>query len=329
MSLKPDAAAIAAVIEGLATASWLGSARAAWPNYLFRIENLPAAINIIQSGKLYSRRKAEKLGLIEFDTASAAVIEVSPEWCKQCVRLYFRPKTPTEYRSEGFRPKDKIELSAHRPAPVVFLFDSQTLLMRDGTLFTSGNAAKQGCKRGGDAKFLQSIPFQKVYHIGPIAGSESEKRQIVFHRCAEVLIPDELNLDSLKHAYCRSDAEYETLMNGLSPSARSKYGKRIGVSAKFHLNLWTFVEHVDLLHDEVRFMFNPSTATPGPFDAEIQFTDLSGRLLGTWRNSAFEAQGAFTISLANLQPMTSYVVTLTLDGLLAYRNVFVSDEALV
>jgi hypothetical protein len=329
MTLKPDAVAISAFVDSLASESWLGPSRAAWPHYLFRIENLPAAIAILDSERLYSRRKAEALGLIQFDTASTSVIEVSPDWCKQCVRLYFRTKTPTEYRSEGFRPKDKIEMDAYRPAPVVFLFDSKTLLTMSGTQFTSGNAAKHDCDRGETATFLNTIPFKKVYHTGAIAGSHNEKRQIVFHRCAEVLIPDELPLAALKQVYCRSDAEYETLLNGLSQTARSKYGKRIGASAKFHLNFWTFIEHVDLNAHEVRFAFNPSTKTPGPFDARMVITALDGSPLGTWGDRAFLAKSTFAISLASLPPISSYIVELTLDGFLAYRNAYVSDEALL
>ena len=227
MTLKSDAEEIEQFMRGLTHEPWLGT-RARYPLHLFRIDDVTAAVSILERGVIYSRNRAEAKGLLGHDSASPSVIEQSPDWCKECVRLYFRPKTPTEYRSEGFRPSANIRMGAHRPMPIVFVFDSIPLLVSTGTIFTNGNAATGGVKRGSTAAFLKSVPFEKVYHDGPIP--EADKRDIVFRRCAEVLLKNELTLDHLKHVFCRSQAEYDTLMDLLSDESRTKYSKMIGVS---------------------------------------------------------------------------------------------------
>ena len=175
--------------------------------------------------------------MLGHDAAAPSVIENSPDWLKKYVRLYFRPRTPTEFRSEGIRPEHQLTMGAHRPVPIVLVFQSLPILTAIGTEFTNGNAAVQGAGRGDTAVFLKTIPFLRVYQEGAL--KESEKRQIVFHRCAEVLVPDNLSLANLKAILCRSQAEYESLLNWLSPATRAKYRKIIGVSAKVHFKHWT------------------------------------------------------------------------------------------
>lgn len=230
--MKRDAAAIEQHMRTLAQQPWLGAGRAGWPLHLFRIDDVLAAAEILNGGTIHSRRQAERLGVLGHDSASATVIENSPEWCKECVRLYFRPKTPTEHESEGFRPVTRLHWGAHRPMPVVFVFDAISILTADSTVFTDGNAGRGRHNRGNDAAFLKQIPFEKVYHTG--AFRSDERDEIVFRRCAEVLVPDRLSLASLKHVFCRSPAEYETLFSLLDSSAKAIHGKKIGVSGNLH-----------------------------------------------------------------------------------------------
>jgi hypothetical protein len=324
MTEKADAERIAAFMRGLGAALSLGVPRLSWPLHLFRVDDVRAAASVLNGGMLYPRRRAELLRLLAHDSASPGVIEHTPDWCKECVRLYFRPRTPTEYRSEGFRPRRSIVMGAHRPMPIVLIFDSVPIITARGTIFTEGNASTKGCRRGDDLKFLQSIPFGKVYHDTWIS---NDQRDVVFRRCAEVLVENELSLTHLKHVFCRSQAEYETLYSLLDAKARELFKGRIGVSAALHYKKWSYVESAELTPTRVKFRFSPSTTTPGPFDIQFTVRDLSGQPLGTWGASEYQANDKLLLNLH--RGFGSYIAELSLDNALAYRNTFTSQDALL
>jgi hypothetical protein len=324
MTQKPSAAGIATFIHSLASALALKGQRSSWPTHLFRVDDVRSAASILNGGVLYPRSAAVKRGLLVHDSASPGVIEHTPEWCKACVRLYFRPRTPTEYRSEGFRPAQEITMGAHRPMPIALIFDSVPVLTAIGTSFTEGNASTKGCRRGDDLTFLQSIPFAKVYHDTWISDDE---RDVIFRRCAEVLVPESLPLTHLKHVFCRSQAEYETLYSLLNFQTRRALSAKIGVSAALHFKKWTYVESAELAEDRVMFRFSPSTKTPGPFRIELNVLERDGSVLGRWRSDEYHANDRLVVSLHSR--LSTYVVELTLDGELAYRSVFTSEEALM
>jgi hypothetical protein len=322
MMLKPDAAEIEKLVRELATAPWMSGSRAGWPLYVFRIEDLPAAVRILSTGELLSRNEALRRGVLGYDTASPSVMEYAPDWCKACVRLYFRPRTPTEYQSEGFRPQTSLPLGAHRPVPVVLVFDALKVLTDKRTSFTDGNATKKRCRRGETAAFLKSIPFERVYHIGPFV--ESDRDEIVFRRCAEVLVEKHMALDNLRRIFCRSQAEFETLLTMLSPELRARYAKRIGVSASLFNLKWTYLERVDLTDTHANFHFSPSTLTPGPFSASLDVTERDGTVLGTWTSPKFMSDPDFTIKF--YRPFSAYKIRLELDGHIAYCNSYSAEE---
>lgn len=326
MTTKPDATEIANFMRKLARAPWLGSVRASWPLHLFRIDDVRAAATILNDGVIHSRVRAQQLGVLDHDSAAPAIIEHSPDWCKICVRLYFRPKTPTEYRSEGFRPRAELQIGAHRPMPVVMVFDSIPVLTAAGTQFTDGNAAASNCRRGQDAEFLRSIPFESVYHVGGIM--EGQVRDIVFRRCAEVLVEGEMALTHLKRIFCRSQGEYETLIELLSKEAQARHSKQLGVSAGMHYREWTFVESAALSRTRVHLRFNRSSCTPGPFEAEVKIL-VDDQEAGSWRDESYIANSELNLSLEDIGPLSTYRVVFTLDGALAYANTFRGEEVLV
>jgi len=128
-----------------------------------------------------------------------------------------------QFNIEGFRSHDLYANHGCCPVPVVMLFDSVELLTRKTTCFSTGNLAKRReANVGATAEFLKSIPFDKVFHVGRL--SDVEKREIVFRRQAEIIIPEELDLTALRYVGCRTQAEYETLLWLLTPEAW-KYGQ--------------------------------------------------------------------------------------------------------
>lgn len=291
-----------------------------WPDLLFRFDDVEAAANILNMGKLLSRDAALAAGFIKFDSASPAIIAGTADRWKQYVRLYFRPRSPTQYANEGFRSANSIQYNAHCPVPIVFVFDAATILTRSDSVFSNGNL-RSNVKTGWSVGFLSKIPFDKVYHDGPF--KQSERKVIIFHRNAEVIVPNELDLTPLRFVGCRTTAEYETLLDLLSPDTRKKWLKRIGLGTKanLHFRRWLFVERVSLDLDAIIFRFNPSTVDPGPFKTRVEIYEHATKKRYVWEKSMTPGP-SLEMDLKNISHPEAYSVRLTLDGRLAYSNSF-------
>lgn len=324
---KAEAPRIQARLAALQVLPTLGS-RNWWPLYVFHFAALPNAISILESGSLACRGH----NLMKVDTASPNVIGNTGNQWKAFARFYFRPRTPTQHQVEGFRPVTQFgSLGKHCPMPFVLLFDAAEILTRESTLFSTGNMGVGTPEVGSDAAFFDALPFEQIYHDGPMPAET--KSSIKYHRCAEVLVPGALDLEPLKYICCRSDAEYQTLWNSLSSNARTKYQNRFAIGANPHVHhrFWTFIESVTLETSSIIFRFNPSTYTPGPFHAKVTITGSAKFGIRTWEDQAFTTTGrtVFTLGLGADAPPSSYEVTLELNDDLAYRGIYRLGESAV
>ena len=315
---KPDAGRIEARLDALRQAKWIGPAREWWPKYVFRFDDIQNAVRILQSGKVLCRaQRGEAL-----ETASQAVLEHTEQTWKNHVRLYFRPRTPTQYQVEGFRPQGQFgSLQAHMPVPVFFLFDAKDILTRASTQFSNGNLAANPMV-GATADYFEAIPFEKVYHDCWM--SEGEKANIKFHRHAEVVVPEELDLDALQLIWLRTEAEYKTLLHLLPPAAVKKHGPKIrhGKKPNLHFCKWSFVESASLEQNKISLVFNASTLTPGPFAAYLEVVNRATGEGFKWENPQFQAKGPLTVSIPQITKAAAYDVRFTLDGAIAYADRF-------
>lgn len=293
-------------------------ARSWWPNFVFHYTTLENAISILESGILYSRNKVIDRGLLTSDSASSSVLANTSTVYQKYARLYFRPKTPTQYSNEGIRPRDAVVYEAHCPVPVFLLFDSRDILTRESTRFSRGSLAgfKPG-RVGKRASFFEKLPFNKIYHNSWLG--EGEKREIIALRHAEVIVPGQLDLESLRYIWCRSEAEKETLIALLSNTQRDKWANRIFHGKKYDLffSKWTYVDQVTLDKTQFRFNFNRNTTTPGPFDLTVVVKDRGTGKVLRGREKQFEADGSISYQLP--KPILNYTVELRLDNWLAYR----------
>ena len=308
-------------IDRLKDASWIGTARRWWPRYLFHCTDLLNVVNILQSGELLSRTQAQLSASLRVDIAAPDIIgRTDAEW-HDYVRLYFRPRTPTQYRNEGFRPASELELGAHCPVPVYLVFGAYAVLARRDSLFSDGNLAA-GAQPKRTIDELSEMPFELIYHEGRFEPQEG--RVIVFHRNAEVLIPQRLGLSNVRHVLCRSQAEYETLRNLLAPRAWDMWAAKVGVVPRLNLfhSRWSFVEQVELADERVLFRFNQATTTPGPFAARVDIGvgSPTGTKRHHWSNEHFEARDAFPLSLNKIGNPTNYSIRLYLDEHLAFQG---------
>lgn len=316
---KPDAARIEAHLDSLRKTSWIGPARQWWPKYVFRFDDVQNAVRILQSGKVSCRAKRGEA----LETASQEVLNRTEETWKNHVRLYFRPRTPTQYQVEGFRPQGQFgSLQAHMPVPVFFLFDAKDILTRASTKFSNGNLAAHPMV-GDNADYFEAIPFEKVYHDSWM--SEGEKANIKFHRHAEVVVPGELDLEALQFVWLRTEAEFKTLLHLLPSAVVKKYGLKFrhGKKPNLHFFSWSFVETANLEQNKIALGFNASTLTPGPFAAQLQVRNRATGAEYKWENPQFQAKGTLTVGIPQIKKAAAYDVRFTLDGAVAYSDRFI------
>ena len=324
MPRKADADEILHHMQQLPSSLGLASNRRFWSRWLFRSDHVENAADILNSGRLLSRAAAVEGDGIRVDSGSAQYVgQLSADHLK-LVRLYFRPRTPTQYANEGIRPQGMIEYGAHMPVPVYLVFDV-SLLGEEGVRFTKGRLT-EGTAMGGSAEFLKSIAFADVYHDGGVGrlGESNRRSEILNARHSEVVIENELALDKLTHIVCRSAAERETLLNLLLDEVRDRWLNKIHVD-EGHRRMFekrgTFIQRTVLSSEASQFLFysNIGSSMRGPFDLKIEWS------LG--ERTAYARQERFTVSNRPVAyslnpPVARYQVRVMLDGNLAYLGDF-------
>ena len=312
---------ISRFLDDMKKEAWLGSARRWWPDYLFHFTDIEKAISILKVGALLSRNETQARGLMATDNASPLIIgNTADEWTDYA-RLYFRPRTPTQYSNEGFRPPQQwYHQSAHCSMPIQFIFDSKAVLRRSDVHFTDGNLAANPNVLS-TAADLEQIPFKSVYHDA--AFHMSERNKIVFHKNAEVIVPNQLDLGALRYIVCRSQAEYETFLYLLPQNVLMRWRDRIRIDNNrmpVFWKRWTYVESADLSSSRITLRFNESSKTPGPFQADAYITDTISRKEFSWQNASYTASKPLNLSLDSIGPLWDYSVRLTLDGQIAFAG---------
>jgi hypothetical protein len=238
---------------------------------VYRFTDAQNAVGILESGRIYSRNRAQELGLIRVDSASAAIVRRST-WAHGYVRLYFRPLTPTQYHVEGIRPPSErymdVDRDVHCPMPVFFVFNAVPVLCSPGCEFSRGSLARHRHEVGGDAVFLRDQPFRDIYHDGYLPSDR--KDELLNAIQAEVLVPDELGLAHCAAIVCRSGAERATLLALLdasgsqcAPALRSKIRIQRPDEYLFYED-WAYVQDVRLIEDRLHFVMHvPSSRSGG------------------------------------------------------------------
>lgn len=287
------------------------------PRYVYHFTAIPNAVNILVHGKLCSRILATKLRLMTTDNACAEIIEQTKVDHTRYARLYFRPRTPTQYNNEGIRPLSQRSRNSHCPTPVFFCFDAFRVLGMDEVEFSDGNMGTNRARHSGDENFFDSIPFEHVFHDGHWTNDSANT--IRFHRHAEVLVPNELPLiPSLRHILLRSEAERSTLLGLLPPTIQGQWKSIMKVGGPNYFNrIATFVESVFAQHDNIKFEFNPDAKQElrGPFQVQFLYRER-GR---TWRYEA-QMKELPTAWRLGVEGATTGVAELKLDGCLAFRG---------
>lgn len=313
--MKADADKIINFMDKLANESWLGASRLHWVKYLFHHTDVLNAVEILKSEKFLCRRELEKNNSMPIDNASKSVISITEADVKDYVRLYFRPRNPTQYRNEGVRTKSQQWAESHCPVPIFFLFDSKAILTRSDSKFSDGNLAVTGVQGlYSTANDLSSFDFRKIYHDSP-----HNNQTITYHKNAEVVVPNELDLVNLKYIVCRTPAERETLLDLLPKAVFNKWSSKILIDTKanFFFRRWSFIQTVDLTTSYIEVDFSPEAINPYPFTLT---TKISGEKSELLREEKIRANQTIRITFDN--EMYAYQIKIMLDENLVYSNGF-------
>ena len=293
-----------------------------WPKFVYHFTSIQNALNILETGKLYSRRAVIQHGLMLTDNASPTVIAKTKTEHQDFVRLYFRPRTPTQYNNEGIRPSvDRPLGGAHCDVPIFFCFGAQNILSLDDANFSNGNMGSSQVKYGDTLDFFESIPFEYVFHNGKF--SPELRDAIVFHRNAEILLPQQLDLEHLKWLVCRSAAERQMFLYLLPIPLRRQWHHKIRLSEQgFFERKWTYIEEVVAVGEQIIFRFNPNTLTSGPFSFHFEYTESTTAKSRVWNGKSL-ANDVFRINIPNA---VRGKVSLYLDGVLAFQDMILFKD---
>ena len=292
---------------------------------MYHFSDVNNIVSILETNYLYSRNLAIEKSLLKVDIASKGIISITRNQVKSFVRLYFRPRTPTQYRNEGIRPINQRENQAHCPVPIYLMFDSAPILSLPESKFSDGNLAKKKSFYTEDIKKLFKFPFKLIYHDS-FFHDENEKDRVVAHRNAEVIILGSLNLVSLKYLFCRSDAEKDTFLNLLSDKASQSWSSKIYVDSETNLfwKEWTYIEKVMLSSNYVILQFPPDSKPPGPFTIKLERHDLITDEIISGKITPFMCAGRRTIKFK--KESYEYYIKIFLDNDLVYYGYYEHDD---
>lgn len=259
--------------------------REKWPSRLFHHAPIENAVLILKDGNLRSRN--DPTNRRARDVAAAGVID-NRAHAHHFARLYFRPRTPTQWHIEGIRKPGECAYgdAAHAPILIMMIFNAKSVLLREGIRFCDRNMQLGAANTGDTEQYFSSIPFDKVFHEGP-----TSDRSIIDHRCAEVLATSPMPLDqTLQWIYCRTAAERTTLLHLLGADAvRWKHLIQISDDLLVFERKYLFVDEVSIDSKGVIVKLSPRQDRQ-VVDIQVKVTGKDGRTRIDFRNNAMAAR---------------------------------------
>lgn len=299
---KRNAPAFRRHIAKLRSENWLG-ARYWWPFFLFYFTDIHHVADMLQTEEILSPH--------------ASGGDFHSRWDK-FVRLHFRPRTPGLFRSEGFRPANKVS-DDYCPIPVYLLFDLEAVICHPDSRFSEGDPNRTNKTYKTPTNF-RDLPFDLIYHDSWFMPDERD--EIMRCRESQVIIPDRMGLESLQLIWMRSPAEYETLRELLPGDVWRKWRDKITARTDYHLfnRKWVYVEDAHLSETHIRFIFNPcdNKADCEPYHIQVH-VDKDNETTFFWEQEKFVFDGKDLI-VELPEPQRDYQVQLLIDSELAYSG---------
>ena len=293
-----------------------------WPSRIFRHDPIENIVQILESGSLLSRDDSNEIRTR--DIAARDVINSTDE-PHQFVRLYFRPRTPTQYHVEGIRKTTECYQTDTSCLIGLMIFQSRNLLSRSDVKFSDMNMQSSAVSVGFSEEFFNTnIDFSSVYHHGWQGSSESIRKA----RCAEVLLESPLSIhDCLQHIYCRTNAERDTLLHLLSRETSERWRDKILVSDDMKLfeRKYCFVDDVYITRTGVIANLSPRDDNNN-ISIDISILNIeTGQNVYSYRNVDFHPRPQSGkkgwIFKFDVTPNNHYHVCINMENCIAYDNI--------
>ena len=296
--------------------------KANWPSKLFRHEPLESVLRILQSGVLLSRNDAG--ARIATDIAPPQIIQRSSR-AHGYVRLYFRPKSPTQFHVEGIRKPGEEFHGCQAAVLIILVFDSFEILTSREVRFSDGNMQSPWTKEGSTDADFQTLLFDRIYHEGSFDSGSPQGDDIVRSRCAEVLLPSPLELTgTLRGILCRSPAERSTLIHLLGEHA-AHWRERVRVFREPGLfeNRYAYLYSVDADSNGVVLKIHPRS-DGRPVTTQMWIYDEVGNLVA--HRPARDLDPKKVWRAKETFRTGSYLARIELENRLAHEAPFVIDD---
>ena len=289
-----------------------------WPSCLFHHAPIENAVAILQDGYLRSRNDTGNQR--PRDVAAPGVIDARNH-AHSRVRLYFRPKTPTQWHIEGIRKAGECNYGdvTHASVLVMFALDAKTVLSLPDIMFSNQNMQLSNTNPGSDEAYFSAIPFAKVFSEGSTGGD----RSYTDARCAEVLPNSPLDLRScLKAIYFRSEPERDTLLYMIGENRREWENLcHVSDALKVFQKDYTFLQELRLTNEGIIFRLNPRRDRRN-ISVKIDAWDMTGRKVVNFFNAEHAPQPEPpSLNWIWRQPLADgiYRVEVNLEESLAYK----------
>ena len=311
-----------------------GTNKKSWLKYCYHFSHVENIISILKDGELLARSEVIRLGKMVNDNASEKIIQLTNPKYKEFVRLYFRPKSPTQFHNEGFKTAQQLRISsldAQCPVPVFLFFNIEKVLNHPESLFSEKSlASNESVYLYNTPEEFSKLPFDKIYHDKKM--TRDERDSIVGHRHAEIIIPDRFYIDEyLEKIVVRSPAEKETLLSLMDKNLKQKYSQLVQIDSTQNVffNRWTYFYEVSLyaegLELELRLSSEANNNKPIQFDLELEFEFGNGDTL-IKKHKFFNWVAKREIILKFQNPKEQYLVRIKFDGHLMYSGIYKKEE---
>jgi hypothetical protein len=304
--------------------------RSKWPSRLFHHAPIQNTVQILFDGNLRSRNDPQNQR--QRDVAAPGVIDAR-DHAHDSARLYFRPRTPTQYHIEGIRKQGECQYGddTHAPVLIMMVFTARGVLALPSTKFCDRNMQLGQAQPGDTEEYFSNIPFEKVFHEGNISGD----RTIIDHRCAEVLATSPLPLvNNLQWIYCRTAAERETLLYMLG-DRQSEWSNRILISDDLLVfeRRHVFVESVFLAANGLTFQLSPRADLKN-IAVKVNVWDKDGKQVINFSNADLAARPPPPSTDPRWRveaslPKGTYLAQIDLEGHFAFRGNLILGDRLV
>lgn len=234
---------------------------------------------------------------------------------------FFRPKTPTQYRNEGFLPPEQRYLHAHCPVPVFFLFDAVSILSLPESEFSDITLASLNATTFTDPENFTQLRFDYIYHEGSY---DTSAINMANYRQAEVVVPTQCSLEHVKRIVCRSAAEKDTLLELLDNATFFKWANQVAVDNRLYYANGTYVERANLTQDMITFTLH--TGQNPIFGVSLEIFDLEGNSYGRLEKGQYRLRTTWKVNLSHLQDLGGYRAELRFNGDLAFNGHYSNEE---